>query len=494
MKSKPSIDLGDDKPKFAMLVNTATTGLLSPQGEQRHWGEILEGLHVPTLSRQSTRPDMTLCSEMMKSHQCQDDINVSSRKPPVLQITVSGYRQLDDDSLAPAPSDIMLGDFAETSRTWTTWSTAFNKDVVLEVVPEFVGALDRLWSAYQTGRLDRMLQKTLVSEELLRSLGVETIVLRSTIRLQDLCTCFLQMTFDIDNEISGSQPVQGYVRRHCFALLDSTHPVVAGLNVMSSVPPAWSFILAANLRTAGQDLHKDTGQGKTPKTVCASPVYERSIDSIIQCSTEQAKYPKCTEEEGNWILEKEEPTKKASITGSGAKEKIKIIAGEGTFVTVKAVGKELIKKQAGSASAAAGIGLTAAFEGVTFARRTAGSVKKLREDKLSGGQFAGEMAKHATKGVFSGGGTVAGATLGQMAIPVPVLGAVIGGVIGNMIGKGAGYVAADVAPDFLMKDGQKWRVHKAKGGEETEPEGPGKTSHVDTGSADTAPSEASEKS
>ncbi|XP_019633455.1 PREDICTED: uncharacterized protein LOC109476880 [Branchiostoma belcheri] len=454
---------------------------------------------------------MTLCSDMMKSHQCQDDINVSSRKPPVLQITVSGYRQLDDDSLAPAPSDIMLGDFAESFpdlddvvyrfqyNGLLVLNLTVDRDVVIEVVPEFAGALDRLWSAYQTGRLDRMLQKTLVSEELLRSLGVETVILRSSIRLQDLCMCFVHMTFD--DQVSGSpgsQPVQDYVRRHCFALLDSTHPVVAGLNVMSSVPPAWSFILAANLRTAGQDhdeaLHKGNGQRKTPKTVCASPVYERSIDSIIQCSTEQAKYPKCTEEEGNWILEKEESTEKPSSMGSGAKEKIKIIAGEGTFVTVKAVGKELIKKQAGSASAAAGIGLTAAFEGVTFARRTAGSVKKLREDKLSGGQFAGEMAKHATKGVFSGGGTVAGATLGQMAIPVPVLGAVIGGVIGNMIGKGAGYVAADVAPDFLMKDGQKWRVHKAKGGEETEPEGPGKTPHIDSGSSDTAPSETPEKS
>ncbi|CAH1239144.1 Hypp5725 [Branchiostoma lanceolatum] len=131
---------------------------------------------------------------------------------------------------------------------------------------------------------------------------------------------------------------------------------------------------------------------------------------------------------------------------------------------------------AGSASAAAGIGLTAAFEGVTFARRTAGSVKKLREEKLSGGQFAGEMAKHVAKGVFSGGGAV-----GQMAVPVPVLGAVIGGVIGNMIGKGAGYVAADVAPGFLMKDGQKWKVRE--GGEEieTEPEGQGKMTTIDTG-------------
>ncbi|XP_066284776.1 uncharacterized protein [Branchiostoma lanceolatum] len=442
-----------------------------------------------------------------KNHQCQDDINISSRKPPVLQITVSGYRQLDDDSLAPAPTDIMLDDFAESLpdlddvvyrfqyNSLLVLNLTVDKDIVLEVVPEFVGALHRLWSAHQTGRLDRMLQKTLVSEELLGFLGVETIVLRSSISLQDLCTCFLQITFD--NLPSGSRPVQDYVRRHRFVLLDSTHPGVAGLNVMSSVPPAWSFILAANLRTTEKDFyessHKGTGQIMTPKTVCASPVYERSIDSIIQCSTEQAKYPKCTEEEGNWILEKDESTKKTS-TGSGAKEKIKIIAGEGTFVTVKAVGKELIKKQAGSASAAAGIGLTAAFEGVTFARRTAGSVKKLREEKLSGGQFAGEMAKHATKGVFSGGGTVAGATLGQMAIPVPVLGAVIGGVIGNMIGKGAGYVAADVAPEFLMKDGQKWKVRK--GGEEieTKPEGQGKMIMIDSGPVDTAQATAAETS
>ncbi|XP_035678092.1 uncharacterized protein LOC118416913 [Branchiostoma floridae] len=443
-----------------------------------------------------------------KNYQCQDDINISSRKPAVLQITVSAYRQLDDDSLAPAPTDLMLDDFAESLpdlddvvyrfqyNGLLVLNLTVDKDVVLEVVPEFVEALHRLWSAHQTGRLDRMLQKTLVSEELLRCLGVETIVLRSCICLQDLCTCFLQMIYD-DNLQSDIRPVQDYVRRHCLVLLDSTNPVVAGLNVMSSVPPAWSFILAANLRTTGEDqdqesVHSDTGQSQTPKTVCASPLYERSIDSIIQCSTEQAKYPKCIEEEGNWILEKEEPKKK-TITGSGAKEKIKIIAGEGTFVTVKAVGKELIKKQAGSASAAAGIGLTAAFEGVTFARRTAGSVKKLREEKLSGGQFAGEMAKHATKGVFSGGGTVAGATLGQMAIPVPVLGAVIGGVIGNMIGKGAGYVAADVAPEFLMKDGQKWKLRK--GVEETKPvEGLGKMATIDSGPLDTAQVTAAETS
>ena len=122
---------------------------------------------------------------------------------------------------------------------------------------------------------------------------------------------------------------------------------------------------------------------------------------------------------------------------------------------VKAGGKALMKSSAkvafklgykaalnGTTVGAIGgiaVGINLVVEGPLLARSIYKLQRKKKFDMISDGDYKRGVIKESFTSVNTVIGGASGAVVGQIAIPVPVLGAAVGGVAGSLLGQAIGY-------------------------------------------------------
>lgn len=89
--------------------------------------------------------------------------------------------------------------------------------------------------------------------------------------------------------------------------------------------------------------------------------------------------------------------------------------------------------------AAAGGVLNVGFESVSMTYDIYQKRKELRDGQLTDMSYKKYVAKRATRGAMGVTGSIAGGVIGQMVIPIPVVGAMIGSVVGGVFGSLAGH-------------------------------------------------------
>ena len=85
------------------------------------------------------------------------------------------------------------------------------------------------------------------------------------------------------------------------------------------------------------------------------------------------------------------------------------------------------------------VGINLVVEGPLLARSIYKLQRKKKFDMISDGDYKRGVIKESFTSVNTVIGGASGAVVGQIAIPVPVLGAAVGGVAGSLLGQAIGY-------------------------------------------------------
>ena len=109
----------------------------------------------------------------------------------------------------------------------------------------------------------------------------------------------------------------------------------------------------------------------------------------------------------------------------------------GTRTTTKEVVTQT-STTVGRESIAGGLACAVAFESLFAAYDIHCAYSDKQEGKISQSEFDQTVEKRIVTGTFNVAGSTAGAAIGQVVFPVPVVGGFVGGIVGSVIGKAVG--------------------------------------------------------
>ena len=109
----------------------------------------------------------------------------------------------------------------------------------------------------------------------------------------------------------------------------------------------------------------------------------------------------------------------------------------GTRTTTKEVVTQT-STTVGRESIAGGLACAVAFESLFAAYDIHCAYSDKQEGKISQSEFDQTVEKRIVTGTFNVAGSTAGAAIGQVVFPVPVVGGFVGGIVGSLIGKAVG--------------------------------------------------------
>ena len=186
--------------------------------------------------------------------------------------------------------------------------------------------------------------------------------------------------------------------------------VIAGKEVAKTGMSAVTKQVAAQTASSsGQEMVK-TGIHMTTKEV--------ATQSVLSTGRELVKT-------GERVLTKEVVIGTASKAG---KEVVKMGTTTKEIVTETSVVKESV----------GGLEIAAVFEGVSAAYDISCAHKDKQEGRISQAEFDQAVGNRILIGTMTVAVSTAGAVIGQVLIPVPVIGKFVGGIVGSFIGKALG--------------------------------------------------------